>query len=448
MKKTFIRTILATILLSMANMGFCVEATVASSMAHTVFVDDGNVYGMGLNNYRQSNPNTTIAANSNPILSTESVRTPVYIGLQNVRSVAANGNRSAAIKYDGSLWLWGNVSGSSWTKPYMPINGTGIVTDVALTTTALYFVVDGQVYTWAFTGNPVQVSNPNDGRITSIAAGDKHVLALYANGTVASLGTNANGQLGRGPITTTSTSFVKVTGINDAVEVAANGSSSVVRTSTAVLWVFGKNSAGQLGLNNVADQLLPASITGAGGVKKVTVNYASVVLLMNDKTVKAAGNHNYIAGAVYNSNKTFVTLPGITDVLKLHASGQEVFVDFGTSGLLRGWGGNAQGQLGDATITERHNPTYAYFTKVAAYIPPYVAPVPPVVIPPVAVPPVVPTPPATETGTCGSIYSNPFSNAGNSNNNGHDCQDNGNHGGTNNGNSNSGNGNGNNGGKK
>jgi alpha-tubulin suppressor-like RCC1 family protein len=410
MKTSFFRATLAVALSIISTLGFCTEAKISGSMNHTVFIDNGNVYGIGLNNFRQAFPETTTVAEVNPWVSSEHIRTAVYLGIQNIRSVAANGNRSLALTNDGQMLLWGQLTSTAWTKPYNPITVPGVVTDIALSGTAMYFITDGQVYTWAFTGEVTQVSNSGHGAIKSIAAGDKHLVALYADGTIGTLGINTNGQLGFGTSATVATTLTKVVGISGAVEITANGSSSAVRATTGEILVFGKNIKGQLGLQNNIDVFAPVVVPGVTGVKKMTMNYAATFLLMNDNTVKASGFHNFIAGMIYNSNKVFETLPGITGTVSLEASGQQIFVDMSNAvGTLRGWGGNAHGQLGDNTIVERHNPSYAYFTPMPAYV----APV---------------TVGAVSTGTCGSIYSNPFGNAVASNKNGSTCKDKGNHG--------------------
>ena len=78
-------------------------------------------------------------------------------------------------------------------------------------------------------------------------------------------------------------------------------------------------------------------------------------------------------------------MSGLNGVKDVNSSGQQIFVSSDTQGVVRGWGGNSHGQLGDNTIIERHAPSYAYFTPVAA--------------------PVVKAP---DTTSAGSVYTNPY----------------------------------------
>lgn len=398
MKKVFY-SLLAALALAITGSSYAIDATVAASMNHSVFLDNGNVYAMGMNNYYQSDP-TALS-----VTSSSNVRVPVYTGVQNVRSVAANGYHSAALTKDGKIVIWGQLAGTASTKPYVAVQSSVPVTDMALTTTGLYFVAGGWLHSWGFTSAaPVVVSSSNN--VKNIVAGDTHVLALHTDGTVSTIGTsNLYGQLGR---TGTATSLLPVTELQNVVEIAANSYTSFARTQDGIVYGFGRNQQSQLGLNNTLSQPVPVALNVAG-VKKIVANYASTFLLKSDNTVMSAGWHDYISGSVYNVSKTFTTLPGITGVANIHAGGQQTFVDFGTVGQVRGWGGNGYGQLGDTTNVERHTLTYAYYTSMPAYQEP-----------------VAQTQTQT-TGTCGSIYSNPLSNASNSNNNGHACQDNGKH---------------------
>jgi alpha-tubulin suppressor-like RCC1 family protein len=368
---------------------------VAASRQHTVFIDNGAVFAMGQNNYRQVDFSIP-ATSSTPALATnEKILNPKYLGIQNAKSAAASNNRSAVLKNDGSILMWGQMTSTTYTAPYNVLPSGVIATDLAMTNTDLFYVANGDVFKWNYISSPVRINNPLDGKVTTISAGEKHLIALYANGSVATFGLNAFGQLGNGT-TTANTALTILPGIQ-AVEVLAAGESSYIRTNAAIM-AFGKNTSYQLGFADGIHRYVPTVIPSFFGVKKMTGTFNAALMLMNDNSVAAAGFHNYIGGTNYNLSKVFTLLDGLTGIAQVHSGGQQIFVSKGEVGVLRGWGGNSAGQLGDSTMVERHNPSYAYFTPVAA---PVMAQA--VVAAPVATPAVVAEP--TQTG---SVFTNPF----------------------------------------
>lgn len=360
-----------TLMLALAAvvpMAHAVTTTVSSSLGHTVFIDNGNVYAMGQDTYSE-----VIPVNGSVVSSISSVgyRTPQYTKVQNAKSVATQYGRSAVLKNDGTLVVWGVKD----SKAGYVIEVAQNVTDIAVTASTVYFISNGSLYSWV-NGTPVKVSSPSGLTVLEIAAGDKHVIALMSNKTVAVLGTNSSGQLGTGAVGSVLTTLTSLP-LSDVEHVTAGAETSIMLHTDGTITVFGKNTRGELGLGNKANQLVPVKVTTVANVSKVVANLLTTVLLMKDGTIRASGFHDYIAGAVYNSNTSFVTLPGLSGVQDVFAGGKSQFVKLlgQPAGVLRGWGGNNVGELGDGTITERHTPSYAYFTQVPAYVAPVVTPV-------------------------------------------------------------------------
>lgn len=376
--KNALRIIAAVLALSSFN-AHAIHATTAASMTHSVFLDAGNVHAMGLNNYHQTNPYVASPVAAYPQTSSESVRVPTYTGVNGAVSVAAANNRTVVLKNDGTIQFWGNTQSNATTLPINPFPSLHTVVDIAMTNLQMYIVAGNSLYSWDYNVAYPKLETVAMGNVESVAAGDDHIVILYKDGTVGTAGGSAFGQRGTPEVNMNPLNvFVPYTvkGITNAVEIAAGGNMTFVRTATAV-YAFGKNQYSQLGLNNTDYTNHPVQVPVVGTVKKMAVNFAAAFLLMSDNTVQAAGFHDYIAGSVYTGSKVFTTLPGLTQVTQLFAGGQQVFVDLGMAGQVRGWGGNANGQLGDNTITERHTPTYAYYTPVRTAAPaPYVAPTP------------------------------------------------------------------------
>ncbi len=108
--------------------------------------------------------------------------------------------------------------------------------------------------------------------IRDIAAGDKHFLVLFDDGTVWSAGLNLYGQLGRIVETGTETycNFGRIESLDNIVQIACGGDHSIAVDVDGNVYSFGRNDSGQLGRispngnpNTVNSGIVPG-ITGSG----------------------------------------------------------------------------------------------------------------------------------------------------------------------------------------
>ena len=350
--------------LIIAHSAFALDSKVAGAMSHTVFVDQGSVFAMGENTFSEIVPNAAGTISAANWSSTYLI--PTFTGVNNAKSVAASVDRSAALLNNGTVVVWGrtttNKAGPTYTYAATPVS------DMALTATEMYIVSNGVLFKWILNGAATQITTPELGNITSVAAGAGHVLVLFEDGTIGTLGTNANGQLGNGS-TTAQTTVTKIAGVTGVKSIAVGDNASFALKTDGTVLAWGQNDQYQLGFNTITDVLTPTVVPAITGVTKVVADSFCTLLLLTDGTVKGSGWHNFIGGAVYNTNKTFTTLYGLAGVKDIFAGGAQTFVDLGLTGVVRGWGGNSSGMLGDGTIIERHNLTSAYFTPIAAPTP-------------------------------------------------------------------------------
>jgi alpha-tubulin suppressor-like RCC1 family protein len=206
---------------------------------------DGTLVTWGYNLYGQlgNNSNTTSKV---PVLVNTVNGTSALYG-KTVVSIAAGANYSMALSADGTVTTWGynskgQLGNNSTTnsKVPLPVNSTNGVS-------ALY----GK-------------------NVVAVAAGDSYGLALCADNTVLSWGDNASGQLGNNT-TTQSTVPVLVNMASGtsvlygktvlAITVGGNTrSSSRAFCADGTLATWGNNAAGNLGNNSVTNSSVPVAV--------------------------------------------------------------------------------------------------------------------------------------------------------------------------------------------
>ena len=171
----------------------------------------GSLIGFGNNNACQLGTGSSSADEDPPV---------AVLNMTNAVAVSTGGEHSLALKEDGSVWVWGNNNlGQS--------ANSNIITDVC---------------------TPSEVSDL--GCAVAVSAGGEFSLALMADGTIYTWGSNANGQLGTGSTSPAySTSPVQVTGVTTAVSISAGYSHAMALLADGTVKVWGAGYDGQIGNN-------------------------------------------------------------------------------------------------------------------------------------------------------------------------------------------------------
>lgn len=148
------------------------------------------------------------------------------------------------------------------------------------------FTVTGNLYVWGdgaqgqlglgdtnFRAYPTLVRSLRSAKVCGVAAGQHHSLALSPNGLVFAFGSNAHGQLGIGqPDTKFSTEPVVVDKLRDlfAVQVACGSAHSLVVCRRGerdrVVFGMGLNSSGQLGIGRLGSMHSPVALEFDEGI--------------------------------------------------------------------------------------------------------------------------------------------------------------------------------------
>lgn len=136
---------------------------------------------------------------------------------------------------------------------------------------------------------PLKVHGPGNvgylNSIVSISAGESHNIALRADGTVWAWGWNAFGQLGDGTTNDAHTP-VQVTGLTNVVAVSGRAYHCLALKSDGTVWAWGWNSSGQLGSGTTSNfSSVPVQVAGITNPASISAAYTISLARMSNGTV-------------------------------------------------------------------------------------------------------------------------------------------------------------------
>ena len=329
---------------------------VSAGSNHILFVQsDGTVMALGSNEKGKLGDNTT-KDKPYPVAVLSSSGLPI----NNVQQVSAGGSHSIALKTDGTVWNWGYLE--------------GVILSGSDSSEHLY---------------PIQIldssSNPLS-NVIDVSAGGAHGLALKADGTVWSWGANHSGQLGNGSTGPRSqvAPVIDETGqpLTEVIQVATGNDHSLALKADGTVWSWGSNAYGKLGNGtSVSHERVAKKVTDSLGApfdKVVAISAGenhSLALrvepdLDNHKEVGFVWSwgHNelYQLGNGNNTNKNnpvqVIDDAGLAvrDVVGIQTgSGSNHNLLVKEDGTLWSWGYGRYGQLGNGT-----NISYPYTVEV------------------------------------------------------------------------------------
>lgn len=219
--------------------GVRVTAVAASAYDSLALTSAGRVLAWGDNEWGQLGNGNTLVAGST---------TPVWVDLPagtRVIAISANGYDSMALTSDGRLLAWGrNTEGQ---------------------------LGNGGIGNQSFT--PVLVHVPAGVRVTAIASGFFHNLALTSGGRVLAWGDNNPGDVGVGTTSTVNTPvWVHLPAGAYVKAIGAGGGQSLAVTCGGRVLAWGLNSFGQLGDGSTTNRLTPAWVHLPAGVRVTAVS--------------------------------------------------------------------------------------------------------------------------------------------------------------------------------
>lgn len=292
-----------------------------------VIKTDGTLWGWG------SNDRGNIGTNN-----TGGKFTPVttFAGGTDWKSVSCGQKHTTAIKTDGSLWIWGNNDQGQ----------LGINDNINRSTPVTTFIGGT---TWK-----------------SVACGGYSVTAIKTDGTLWTWGLNvANLSLGINASGNRSTPVTTFAGGNDWKSVSAGNQHTAAIKTDGTLWVWGRNSSGQLGINNPDQKNAPVT-TFAGGTtwKSVVCGGYHTAAIKTDGSLWTWGKNSDFGqlgvNDITNRNTPITTFSGGTNWKQVSAQGGNHTTAIKTDGTLWVWGQGTNGQLGTNDAITRSTPVTTF----------------------------------------------------------------------------------------
>jgi len=279
---------------------------------------DGTLWMWGYNNVGALGQNNKHPANYS---------SPVQLPGTNWSTVTASNANAYATKTDGTLWAWG-------------YNAYGSLGQNTLT----------------YYSSPVQIPGTT---WSQVARGGLSVLALKTDNTLWAWGNYSHGQLAQNNEVRYS-SPVQIPGTNWS-NIAQSLQSSFATKTDGTLWVWGGNEYGTLGLNNPSNNRRSSPVQLPGTTwAQVDQTYRGAVATKTDGTLWMWGSNSYGQmgqnDIVNRSSPTQV--PGswaITSKNKIHGMFNSVFA-IKQDGTLWSWGNSLYGMLGQNNLTKYSSP--------------------------------------------------------------------------------------------
>lgn len=386
-------------------------SSVTAGLEHTCALSSiGNIFCWGLDSLGQLGNNSTTESTTpvesqvvglgggQSFFSTVAI-TPTLISADNADfftcAVTTLGNVDCW-GYDPDGELGDNLTVQSNTPvEVVGVGGTGSLSNIVSVATGEYHAcglnTSGNVYCWASNVNgqlgnnsttssktPVEVSGVGGtgvlSNIVGIAAGSRYSCALNTSGNIYCWGDNTDGQLGNNT-TTGELAPVEVDGVggvgklSNMVSVSAGAFFACGVNSSANVYCWGIDGAGQLGNNSTTNSSTPVEVTGVGGVgvlaNIVQVNAGEYGACAVDSSGNAYCWGSNTWGEIGNNSTTASSTPvqvkGVGGVGHLSnvvsiAMGWEHACAVDSSGNAYCWGDGSFGDLGDNLTTQSKTP--------------------------------------------------------------------------------------------
>lgn len=207
---------------------------------------------------------------------------------------------------------------------------------------------------------PTSVSGYEWSGVAQIAAGSAHTCALLTTGGVKCWGFNSYGQIGDGTTADKNTPTY-VSGLESGVaQIVAAGNHTCALLTAGGVKCWGRNYSGQLGDGTNIDKNTPTSVSGLdSGVAQLEGGTFHTCALLTTGGVMCWGdNYNgQLGDGTWVSKNLPTAVSALTSGVTQVVAGQVHTCALLTTGDVKCWGYNGDGEIGDGTTLKKNSPT-------------------------------------------------------------------------------------------
>lgn len=199
------------------------------------------------------------------------------------------------------------------------------------------------------------------GSAIEITTGDAHTCAIVG-GALKCWGWNASGQLGDAS-TANRTAPVQVVDLTSGVTHADAGRAHTCAIVDGAVRCWGANANGQLGDGTTTNRPQPVTVSGltAGATHVSTGWFHSCAVVNGGVRCWGANGFGQLGDGTTTARTTPVTVAGLSNVAAVATGAYHSCALYNTDaehGLVKCWGANWRGQLGDGSTWDRHTPIF------------------------------------------------------------------------------------------